>query len=43
VGLGYTRRLFRLSLLAGGHLFPFEMPHGTAVAISRMVRDLRVE
>jgi pimeloyl-ACP methyl ester carboxylesterase len=41
VGLGYTRRLFRLSLLAGGHLFPFEMPHGTAVAISRMVRDLR--
>jgi pimeloyl-ACP methyl ester carboxylesterase len=42
VGLGYTRRLFRLSLLAGGHLFPFEMPRAAATAISRMVHDLRV-
>jgi pimeloyl-ACP methyl ester carboxylesterase len=41
VGLGYTRRLFRLSLLAGGHLFPFEIPHAAALAISRMVGDLR--
>jgi pimeloyl-ACP methyl ester carboxylesterase len=43
VGLGYTRRLFRLSLLAAGHLFPFEMPRAAALAISRMVRDLGVE
>jgi hypothetical protein len=42
VGLGYTRRLFRLSLVAGGHLFPFEMPPGAAAAISRMVRDLHI-
>jgi len=41
VGLGYTRRRFRLSLLAGGHLFPFEMPQATALAITRMVHDLR--
>jgi len=42
VGLGYTRRLFRLSLLAGGHLFPFEIPGAAALAITRMVRDLGV-
>jgi pimeloyl-ACP methyl ester carboxylesterase len=43
VGLGYTRRLFRLSLLAGDHLFPFQMPAAAADAIGRMVRDLRVK
>jgi hypothetical protein len=32
-----------LSLLAGGHLFPFQMPEAAADAIARMVRDLRVE
>lgn len=42
VGLGYTRRLFRLSLLAGDHLFPFQMPEKAADAIARMIRDLRV-
>jgi pimeloyl-ACP methyl ester carboxylesterase len=42
VGLGYTRRLFRLSLVAGGHLFPFEIPESAAAAVKRMVVDLGV-
>jgi pimeloyl-ACP methyl ester carboxylesterase len=42
VGLGYTRKHFRLSLLAGGHLFPFQIPEMAAIAIQRMARDLHV-
>jgi len=40
VGLAYTRRQFRLGLLAGGHLFPFQIPELTAQAVQRMARDL---
>lgn len=39
-GLAYTRRLFRLALLAGGHLFPFEVPQVAAQAVRRMIHDL---
>ena len=41
VGLGHTRRLFRLALVSGGHLYPFELPQNAAQAIRRMAADLR--
>ncbi len=40
VGLAYTRRRFRLGLVAGDHLFPFQIPQLAARAIVRMARDL---
>jgi pimeloyl-ACP methyl ester carboxylesterase len=40
VGLGHTRRHFRLALVPGGHLFPFQLPHNAAQAIRRMAADL---
>jgi pimeloyl-ACP methyl ester carboxylesterase len=40
VGLGHTRRLFRLALVSGGHLYPFELPQNAAQAIRRMAADL---
>jgi pimeloyl-ACP methyl ester carboxylesterase len=40
VGLGHTRRHFRLALLAAGHLFPFQIPDLAAEAVRRMARDL---
>jgi pimeloyl-ACP methyl ester carboxylesterase len=40
VGLGHTRRHFRLALLAAGHLFPFQFPDAAAQAVRRMARDL---
>lgn len=40
VGLGHTRRRFRLALISGGHLFPFELPEAAARAIQRMAAEL---
>jgi pimeloyl-ACP methyl ester carboxylesterase len=40
VGLGHTRRRFRLALVSGGHLFPFELPQNAALAVRRMAADL---
>ena len=40
VGLALTRRHFRVELLEGGHLFPFERPAESALAIRRMVDRL---
>jgi pimeloyl-ACP methyl ester carboxylesterase len=40
VGLGHTRRRFRLALVPGGHLFPFQLPRDAAQAIRRMAADL---
>ena len=40
VGLGRTRRSFRLALIPGGHLFPFQLPENAAQSIRRMAADL---
>lgn len=40
VGLGRTRRSFRLALVPGGHLFPFQLPEHAAQSIRRMAADL---
>jgi pimeloyl-ACP methyl ester carboxylesterase len=40
VGLGRTRRSFRLALIPGGHLFPFQSPENAAQSIRRMAADL---
>lgn len=40
VGLALTRRHFRVELLEGGHLFPFERPREAAQALDRMIAGL---
>jgi len=43
VGLALTRRHFRVALLEGGHLFPFERPREAAQALDRMITALTGE
>jgi len=40
VGLRITRRMFHVTLIPGGHHFPFQVPELAAAAIRRMAQEL---
>lgn len=40
VGLGHTRRSFRVKHIEGGHLFPLERPQAAAEAVRQLAREL---